>query len=139
MIKQVAESYATKHHRSYYRTFSIRDNLHRIETPLLVIAGSIDELTPADDLKFVFDRVSSQDKEFVVVGKESGASEEYGHVDLILGNEAPRDVYPIIQGWIDRHELDHAVEAPPGEASDADKAAAPDKPGLRIIPGRAAG
>jgi polyhydroxyalkanoate synthase len=104
LIKQIGEAYREKHYLSYYKTFSIRDNLHRIETPIQIIAGSIDELTPADDLRFVFDRISSRDKEFVIVGKASGATDEYGHIDLILGKNAPRDVYPMIEAWIDRHE-----------------------------------
>jgi polyhydroxyalkanoate synthase len=104
LVKQIAESYRTKHHQSYYGTFSIRDNLHRIETPTLIIAGAIDSLTPPDDLKYVFDRISSRNKEFVVVGRASGASEDYGHVDLILGKNAAQDVFPMIESWIDRHE-----------------------------------
>jgi pimeloyl-ACP methyl ester carboxylesterase len=117
LILEIAEAYRTKHYRNWYGTFSIRDNLHRIEQPLLVVAGSLDALTPPDDLKFVFDHVSSTDKEFVIVGRESGASADYGHVDLILGKDAPRDVFPLIQGWIERHER-------PEEAGDEDEATA---------------
>lgn len=118
LVKQAAEWYGTKHYRSYYGTFSIRDNLHRIETPLLIVGGSIDELTPADDLKFVFDRVSSSDKEFVIVGRETGASDDYGHVDLILGKNAHRDVFPMIRAWIDRHErVEPEIEAAPPSAA----------------------
>ncbi len=104
LVLQAAEFYDTKHYQSYYRTFSFRDNLHRIEVPLLVIAGSIDRLTPPEDLRFVFDHVSSRDKEFVVIGRAQGASAEYGHVDLILGRNAPEDVFPTIAAWIDRHD-----------------------------------
>ncbi len=104
MLLQAVEWYDHKHFRSYYRTFSVRDNLHRIEVPLLIVGGSIDGLTPPADLRYVFDRVSSRDKEFVVVGKSIGASNEYGHVDLILGKNAHRDVFPTIQAWLDRHD-----------------------------------
>jgi pimeloyl-ACP methyl ester carboxylesterase len=104
IVQQAGEFYDTKNYQSYYRTFSFRDNLHRIEVPLLVIAGSIDRLTPPDDLKYVFDHVSSQDKEFVVIGRAQGARTEYGHVDLILGKNAPEDVFPTIGAWLDRQD-----------------------------------
>ncbi len=120
LVKHLGEAYKTKHHRSYYRTFSIRDNLRRIETPVLIVAGSLDEMTPADDLKYVYEHVSSNDKEFVIVGKQSGATAEYGHVDLILGKNAPRDVFPMIQAWIARHEK--AEQA--GKAEEDDEVAA---------------
>jgi pimeloyl-ACP methyl ester carboxylesterase len=120
LIKQLAEAYKSKHHRNYYGTFSIRDNLHRIETPLLVIAGSVDGLTPAEDLKFVFDHVSSKDKEFVIVGRASGASEEYSHVDLILGTNAHHDVFPIVEAWIERHDR-AGLSEPEAEAVERDR------------------
>ncbi len=104
MLLQAFDWYDSKNFRSYYKTFSVRENLHRIEAPLLIVAGSIDRLTPAEDLRFVFDRVSSKDKEFVVVGRETGAATEYGHVDLILGRNAPDDVFPTIASWLDRHD-----------------------------------
>lgn len=104
LIEQAAEYYDTRHYRSYYKTFSFRDNLHRIEVPLLIIAGSIDRLTPPEDLRYVFDRVSSPVREFVVIGREQGASAEYGHVDLILGKNAPEDVFPTILAWLERHD-----------------------------------
>jgi pimeloyl-ACP methyl ester carboxylesterase len=104
LVRQLADAYRNKHQRSYYGTFSIRDNLHRIRTPTLIIAGAVDGLTPPDDLRFVFERISSPNKEFVVVGRESGARLDYGHVDLILGKDAPEDVFPMIAAWIARHD-----------------------------------
>jgi pimeloyl-ACP methyl ester carboxylesterase len=102
LVGQFGDWYAEKGERTTYGTFTISENLHRIEAPLLVIAGSIDRLTPPEDLRAVYDRVSSREKEFLVVGRESGASREYGHVDLILGERAPEDVFPAIARWIER-------------------------------------
>jgi pimeloyl-ACP methyl ester carboxylesterase len=104
MLIQAFDWYDSKHFRSYYKTFSFRENLYRIETPLLIIAGAVDRLTPPDDLKYVFDHISSEEKEFLVMGKDTGCQADYGHVDLILGVRAPREVYPKIYEWLERHD-----------------------------------
>lgn len=121
LVRQLGETYRTKRFRSHYGTFSINENLHRIETPLLVVAGSVDGMTPPEDLRFVYEHVASPVKEFVVIGRGSGATEEYGHVDLILGKNAHQDVFPFIQAWVARHELAEPRAAGPVAVASGEK------------------
>jgi polyhydroxyalkanoate synthase len=83
---------------------SYTDALSAIHTPTLVIVGRADEL--ADPLvgRGVFDRLASTDKELVVAGRGEGFSTDYGHVDLLVGPAARREIFPRIVGWLKGHD-----------------------------------
>lgn len=81
------------------------DHLHRITTPMLIMAGADDVLIPISDVRSVFEAISSADKEFVICGTEQGYSTNYGHIDLVLGRQARVEIYPHISRWIESHPL----------------------------------
>lgn len=102
LLREFARWYDNKAMRDRYALFDFTDHLERITTPLLIIAGSHDRLTPARDLERVHRAVSSPQKEFRIIGKTHGAAHDYSHADLILGLHAPDDVYPLILGWLEK-------------------------------------
>jgi len=85
-------------------TVSYSRALGAIAVPSLVIVGRADEL--ADPLvgRDVFDRLASTDKELVVAGRAAGMDADFGHVDLLVGPPARRDVFPRIVAWLARHD-----------------------------------
>jgi polyhydroxyalkanoate synthase len=85
-------------------SISYTEGLRDITAPSLVIVGRADEL--ADPLvgREVFERLASTDKELVIAGRAEGFSVDYGHVDLLIGPPARRDVFPRIAGWLARHD-----------------------------------
>jgi pimeloyl-ACP methyl ester carboxylesterase len=101
LLREFSRWYDTKAMSDRYGMFDFTDHLERITTPILIIAGSHDQLTPARDLEVVHDRVASADKQFRVIGREFGAAHDYSHADLILGLHAPEDVYPVILEWLE--------------------------------------
>lgn len=103
LLREFARWYETKAMSDRYGMFDFTEHLERIRTPLLVIAGARDDLTPPRDLEYVYEHVGSRDKELRVIGKEQGFSHDYSHADLILGKYAPDDVYPVILAWLERH------------------------------------
>jgi pimeloyl-ACP methyl ester carboxylesterase len=104
LIDQFASWYHRKEFRLSYGTFDFREALRHIRTPILVIAGARDWLTPPEDLRLVYEQLGSPDKSFIVAGKDHGFSENYGHVDLILGNRAESEIYPHVLAWLERCE-----------------------------------
>ena len=100
---EFAHWYETKAMSDRYGMFDFGENLERITAPLLIIAGSNDELTPARDLAHIYEHVASRDKKFCVIGKETGFAHDYCHADLILGLHAPDDVYPVVLEWLEAH------------------------------------
>jgi len=101
LLREFARWYDTKNMSDRYHMFDFTEHLERITTPILVVAGSKDELTPARDLQRVYERISSPEKRFRVIGREQGFSNDYSHVDLVLGLKAPDEVYPLVHEWLE--------------------------------------
>lgn len=104
LLLQMHSWYTNSHFRSVDGTVSYRNNLKKIKTPFLVCAGSVDGITPYPDVHFGFQEISSKDKKFMVFGKQQGMRTEYGHIDLVVGKNAPREVFPQILNWINTHD-----------------------------------
>jgi hypothetical protein len=83
--------------------FDYYEHMRRIKAPMLVVAGAGDELTPVADIASVFESIGSPDKKFLVCGKHTGFTVDYGHIDLVLGIHARREVYPHLSAWIEQH------------------------------------
>ena len=103
LLLQLHDWYKNNHFRSEDGSFSYRDHLKKIRAPFLICAGSVDGLTAFPDVHFAFKKIGSKDKRFQVFGREEGCRTEYGHLDLVLGKNAPREVFPVIADWLDKH------------------------------------
>lgn len=101
LLREFARWYDTKAMSDRYAMFDFTEHLERVTTPILIIAGSKDGLTPARDLERVYQRVASRDKAFRIIGKAHGFAHDYSHADLVLGLHAPDDVYPVVREWLD--------------------------------------
>lgn len=75
-----------------------------IETPVLVIAGGQDRLTPPYHIKWGYKKINTEDKKFLLAAKDTGFSSNYAHIDLVFGERAPDEIFPQILDWIDNHE-----------------------------------
>lgn len=70
--------------------------------PLLVIAGTEDDLAPPASVLPAFERSRSPHKTYQAFPR--------GHIDLIVGRDAPGTVWPLIRGWITTHAERQAEE-----------------------------
>ena len=80
-----------------------RAALAHVTTPLLVVAGSLDQLATPSAVHRVLDHLPAAATSYLEFGRAHGHSIDYGHLDLILGRAAPREVFPAITGWLDAH------------------------------------
>jgi len=103
LLREFGRWYDNKAMSDRYAMFDFTEHLERITTPILILAGSKDGLTPARDLEEVYRRIAARDKAFRVIGKAQGFARDYSHADLILGLHAPDDVYPVVLQWLDSH------------------------------------
>ena len=101
LLRQMQEWHATSSFRSYYGSWNYVEHLRRIKTPLHVISGAADGLCPPADCKVAYDIIGSKQKRFSTFGKEFGHKVDYGHIDLVLGVHAGREVFPEVLGWIE--------------------------------------
>jgi len=82
---------------------SVLRALESVEMPALFLAGAGDRIAPPESVARAHEawgRATGAPKELVLLGKGSGAEEDYGHGDLVLGFAAARDVFPRIVGFL---------------------------------------
>ena len=80
--------------------FSYRKNLAKIQMPLLLIGGEGDLLAPPEAIRAVQRAVGSSDRTVRIFGPGAKDSVAYGHIDLILGPKARKEVFPVIARWL---------------------------------------
>ncbi len=86
--------------RSFNRQVDYREGMRGLGQPTLMIGGSRDRLAPPSSVQWAFELVGGADKTLKIFGREYGDSHEYGHGDLIFGERAPREVFPLIADWL---------------------------------------
>ena len=91
---------------------NLTESLGAIKVPCLLIAGGRDELVSPVNVRFVFDEISSELKNYIVASREYGFEEDYGHGDLLLGKNVDQEMYPIINGWLEDRFLGRRTVRP---------------------------
>ena len=75
----------------------VLDGLATIERPALIVAGAGDRIAPASSVRIAFEawgRDHAQiEKQWLLLGRESGAAEDYGHGDLAVGKSVREDLH----------------------------------------------
>ena len=84
-------------------TIDYVDSLADWTTPLLVVAGRTDRVAPPDRVVSWIDAIPSANTTFLVAGTARGYPHEYGHLDLILADNASAHLHADILGWLQQH------------------------------------
>lgn len=92
MFLRAAEARASGHRLGVLYGFA--SAFEALPTPLLVIAGSKDGLAPPEAVRPAYERSSSPDKTYRVFPR--------GHIDILVGRDAPLTVWPLVLSWLDR-------------------------------------
>jgi len=77
------------------------EGLAQITVPALLMAGRVDHVVPVWAVRAAYERISSTDKSFVVLGRGWGTRHDYGHADLVVGSRAKEEVFPLISEWLE--------------------------------------
>jgi pimeloyl-ACP methyl ester carboxylesterase len=85
-------------------TINYAPDLKKLKVPILLITGSRDPFTPHHKVKRAFRSIGSKKKEWMVFGKKYGHITNYGHLDLIIGRNASKEVYPSILNWLKQND-----------------------------------
>jgi len=81
------------------RTRDYRAGLAGCRQPALFVSAARDALAPPAVVRKAFDLWGGE-KELVELEVAKGFSADYGHTDLLLGKDAPREVFPAVLGWL---------------------------------------
>ncbi len=78
--------------------------LGRVQTPILLVASEGDIMSDVPSTELTYQGLGSPDKAIMLFGKAHGHVAEYGHCDLVWSRHAPREVFPPMIDWLDRHQ-----------------------------------
>jgi len=101
LLEQVARWLETDRFTSADGAFDYEAALREVRTPVLVVAGKLDQLGFPPLVRRGFDALGGR-KEWLLVAEENGMSADYGHMDMLLGDRAAADVFLPIDRWLAR-------------------------------------
>ena len=70
------------------------ERFEKLDLPLLVIAGANDDLAPPASVRPGFERSHARDKTYQAL--------PLGHIDLLVGRDAPLMTWPLVTKWLDK-------------------------------------
>jgi lysosomal acid lipase/cholesteryl ester hydrolase len=85
--------------------------LDQVRTPTLMVGGAADIISDVPSTELTFQALGSPDKSLMMFGTRHGQVADYGHCDLVWSRHAPREVFPPIIDWLDRHQPGGAVSS----------------------------
>ena len=101
----------------------ITARLPSVTSPALFVAGSDDRLAPPAAVRHAFDLWGRDAphtvKRFVVLGRQYGSKEDYGHGDLAVGANVGVELFPPIAQFLGPAQLEEVDAAIGGEAKAA--------------------
>ncbi len=109
-------------------------SLHRLHAPLFAIFGADDPLTPPKTVDSFHEKISAPEKKMLLLSKENGFADDYSHLDLVFGKEAPAEVYRPIAEWLQAHPVAAQPEAAPQDARAPKKKPSATKPATKKAP-----
>jgi polyhydroxyalkanoate synthase len=87
-----------------HAAFAYEHELGRIQAPLFLLGGAVDRVCPPESLRAIHDRVRSEPKRLLLLGRWTGCRHDYGHHDLLMGKNAPAEVYTRVVAWLDEQD-----------------------------------
>ncbi len=82
-----------------------RQGVSEIETPTLLIVGSVDNMVPVHNNDSGYEELACEDKKLEVVGEDHGYDADYSHADMLYGPKAAEEVFPLMLDWIRDHPI----------------------------------
>ena len=89
---------------------NVETQLHRIDLPILVIAGKADPLTPVPRVERFFERLQARDKQLRIVSRANRNVADYSHLDLVWGRDSEVDVFRAVVRWLAAHPFDGGAQ-----------------------------
>ncbi len=72
--------------------FGYGKRFEALDVPLLMIAGTFDDLAPPASVRPAYERSKSGDRTYREL--------PFGHVDMLIGREAPLLTWPVVEQWL---------------------------------------
>lgn len=103
-LRQLSTMVARGRFQSLDGRVDYEEGPRRIDFPLLVLR-SPGSRAPEICVKKAYDDAASPLKEYVRLGRREGLSMDHNHFSVVMGRTAPREVFPVIEGWLRKRSV----------------------------------
>ena len=77
------------------------ERIRDVTTPALAVAGAGDpRFAPPHACRALLETTAATDRTFVVAGRETGFSEDFGHAGIVVSRAARTEVWPLLLDWL---------------------------------------
>ncbi|WP_313513580.1 alpha/beta fold hydrolase [Pseudomonas sp.] len=73
--------------------------------PVLMVTAEGDLQDPPWACRALLERFAPERREFLCLGPQTGFSEAFGHVQMLVSKAAQQEVYPLVAHWLERQAL----------------------------------
>lgn len=77
--------------------------------PLLAVAAAGDLQDPTWACRKLFEQAAGEPRHFIELGKASGFSSDFGHVEMLVSKEAQVEIWPLAEHWLRNLQLPASV------------------------------
>ena len=74
--------------------------LGQVTVPVLAVAATGDQQDPPWACRLLWEQFAGQARQFVLLGREQGYSEDFGHVEMLVSKAAQAQVWPMVERWL---------------------------------------
>jgi pimeloyl-ACP methyl ester carboxylesterase len=117
VLDQLLGAVETGELRSHNGKVDYAQMLDKVTVPTFVAGGLVDAIASPESVRFVYSHIAAEKKAFHIFSVVNNDSIDYGHMDMVFGRYAPRDVFPAIERWLAAHPLPTPYSPPAAKAS----------------------
>jgi pimeloyl-ACP methyl ester carboxylesterase len=75
--------------------------LREVTVPVLAVAAAGDHQDPIWACRKLCDQFGSPVRQFVILGRDQGFSDNFGHVEMLISKPAQAEVWPLVGRWLE--------------------------------------
>ncbi len=105
-LSQLLEMVRNERFHSLDKTINYTARLSSVTTPTYFMVGTVDNMATVGAVQYAYREVAGETKRFGLFGRVNGHKNDYGHNDIIIGQNALKEVYPTILEWLNPFSVD---------------------------------
>lgn len=71
-----------------------------VELPVLAVAAAADRQSPPAACRRLWQHLRQADRHFLLLSQAQGFASDYGHLQMLHGKDAQREVWPLLADWL---------------------------------------
>ncbi|MBT8768293.1 alpha/beta fold hydrolase [Metapseudomonas boanensis] len=79
--------------------------LSEVPMPVLAVAAAGDVQDPVWACRKLLEQFPEESRHFLCLSREEGFAGDYGHVEMLIGKDAQREVWPLVARWLEDRQL----------------------------------